>query len=264
MESHIIDQLLTLNRDFYAAFADAFADSRPVADPTMTCILPYIPRRASVLDVGCGNGRLARLLDQERPRVSYVGLDAEPALIERAREQAERLAILADFHVVDVTRPGWRAQIRRAAFDHAPFTVAVILALLHHIPSFDLRASIVRDAAGLLAPGGCLIVSAWQFLTNARMRRKIVDWAEAGVPEGALEAGDYLLDWKRGGRGLRYCHMIDAEEMGRLIAAAGLRLRETFRAGGREGDLSLYAAAERARGLQFGETLEAKRGEVDR
>ncbi len=260
----MIDQLLTLNRDFYTAFADAFADSRPVADPTMTCILPYIPERASVLDVGCGNGRLARLLDQERPRASYVGLDAEPTLIERAREQAEHLTIPAAFHVVDVARPDWPAQIRRAAFDHVPFTLVAILAVLHHIPSFDLRASIVRDAAGLLAPGGCLLISAWQFLTNARMRRKIVDWAEVGIPEDGLEAGDYLLDWKRGGRGLRYCHLIDAEEMGRLIAAAGLRLRETFRAGGREGNLSLYAAAERARPLSFGETLEAKRGEVDR
>ena len=73
------------------------------------------------------------------------------------------------------------------------------------------------------------------------MRRKIVDWSEVGMAEGELESGDYLLDWKRGGRGLRYCHLVDETEVGRLAAESGLRVRETFRAGGREGDLSLFA-----------------------
>jgi capsular polysaccharide biosynthesis protein len=56
-----------------------------------------------------------------------------------------------------------------------------------------------------------------------------------------LDPGDYLLDWKRGGRGLRYCHLVDEAEIERLAAESGLRVCETFRAGGREGDLSLFA-----------------------
>jgi len=240
MKRQTIDQLLTLNRDFYDAFADAFADSRPVTDPSVTCILPYIPERVSVLDVGCGNGRLARLLARERPHAAYVGLDAEAALIERAREQTRHLAIATRFHVTDVTRPGWHETFPPAHFDRA-----VILAMLHHIPSFDLRARILRETARLVSPAGRLIVSTWQFSSNARMRRKIVDWAEVDIPKEALEPGDYLLDWKRGGQGLRYCHMIDEEEIERLAAASDLRVRETFRAGGREGDLSLFAVLER-------------------
>jgi hypothetical protein len=69
----------------------------------------------------------------------------------------------------------------------------------------------------------------------------MVDWSEAGIPEEALDPGDYLLDWKRGGRGLRYCHLVDEAEIERLAAESGLRVCETFRAGGREGDLSLFA-----------------------
>jgi 2-polyprenyl-3-methyl-5-hydroxy-6-metoxy-1,4-benzoquinol methylase len=228
-------KLLALNRAFYAAFARPFADSRSLADPALTSILPHIPQRARVLDVGCGNGRLAVLLDRERPSIAYMGIDAVPGLIEVACAQAERLAhITAEFHVADVTQPDWSLFIDPLSID-----AVVCLAVLHHIPGFDLRVRLLRDMAGLLAPNGRMILSTWQFLDSPRLRRRIVSWAEAGIAEQALEPGDYLLDWRRGGRGLRYCHLVDEAEVGRLATASGLRVREAFRAGGREGDLSL-------------------------
>jgi hypothetical protein len=79
------------------------------------------------------------------------------------------------------------------------------------------------------------------------MRRKIVEWEGIGIDESELDPGDYLLDWKRGGQGVRYCHMVDEGEVEALAAASGLVVRETFRAGGREGDLSLFAVLDRDR-----------------
>ena len=258
MDEEIIEQLLALNHGFYATFAQSFAASRSLSDPALTSILPHIPQRARVLDVGCGNGRLALLLDQERPGATYLGVDAVPELIEVARAQAGRLAtISAEFHVADVAHPGWSEELTgtrpstrlrtgpstllRTGFDRI-----VILAVLHHIPSFGLRAQVLREAAGLLEPDGRVILSTWQFLDSARMRRKIVDWAEASIAEEALEPGDYLLDWKREGQGLRYCHLVDGAEVEHLAAESGLRVRETFRAGGREGNLSLFAILDKS------------------
>ena len=254
MDRETIEKLLALNRAFYAAFAHSFAASRPVSDPALTCILPYIPARASVLDVGCGNGRLAALLDQERPGTTYLGVDAVPELVELARAQAAHLtAIAAEFRVADVARPGWGERLgggrggkegkegKEGREGKEGFDCAVALAVLHHIPGFDLRVRVLREIASLLKPGGRLILSTWQFLDSPRMRRKIVDWAEADLAEEALEPGDYLLEWKRGGRGLRYCHLVDEAEAERLAAASGFRVRQAFRAGGREGDLSLIA-----------------------
>jgi tRNA (uracil-5-)-methyltransferase TRM9 len=249
MDRKVAEKLLALNREFYATFARPFATSRPVCDPTLLCILPYIPQRARVLDVGCGNGRLALLLDRERPGVTYLGIDAAPALIEVARAQADRLTtISAEFCVVDVARPGWGGALTGAPPSTAfrtHFDCVVALAVLHHIPGFDLRVRVLRDVVSVLEPGGCLILSTWQFLGSARMRRKIVDWAEVGISPEALDPGDYLLDWKREGRGLRYCHLVDEAEVERLAAESGLRVRETFRAGGREGNLSLFTALDR-------------------
>ena len=247
MDKDTVDRLLALNRAFYAAFARSFAASRPVSDPALVCILPYIPPRASVLDVGCGNGRLALLLDQERSGARYVGVDLVSELIEVARADTRQLtSVSAEFHVVDVARPGWTSSLMSAIRPSSSvFDTVVALAVLHHIPSFDLRLDVLREISGLLEQGGRLILSTWQFLDSPRMRRKIVDWAGVGIPEAALEPGDYLLDWKRGGSGLRYCHLVDEEEVRRLAAGGGFQVRETFRAGGREGNLSLFAILDR-------------------
>jgi len=252
MDKETTERLLALNREFYATFARPFVASRPVSDPGLVCILPYIPQRARVLDVGCGNGRLATLLDRERPGTIYLGVDAVPELVAVARARADQLTtISAEFRVADVARPGWGGALAGAlpsASLRTRFDIVVALAVLHHIPGFDLRARVLRDIVNLLEPGGGLIISTWQFLGSARMRRKIVDWAEVGIAEGVLDPGDYLLDWKREGRGLRYCHLVDEAEVGRLAAESGFRVRETFRAGGREGNLSLFAVLDRDQG----------------
>jgi tRNA (uracil-5-)-methyltransferase TRM9 len=237
MDDETIETLLALNRRFYTDLAAPFAASRPAGDPVLAPILPHIPERARVLDVGCGNGRLALLLAHERPGTHYVGVDASPDLIAAAQREAGRLeGHSTTFCVADIARPGWTSVLPVGDFDYA-----IALAVLHHIPSFELRARVLNDIGTVLAPAGRLILTTWQFLAHARMRLKIVPWTEAGLAEEQLEPGDYLLDWKRGGRGLRYCHLVDEAEVQRLAAAAGFRVLETFRAGGREGDLSLGA-----------------------
>ncbi len=77
------------------------------------------------------------------------------------------------------------------------------------------------------------------------MRRKIVPWARVGLDPTGLEEGDFLLDWKRGGVGYRYCHLIDEQEIVALASGSDLSLRESWRADGKEGDLSLFAVLEK-------------------
>jgi len=237
VNSETVAKLQTLNEQFYASFADAFSDSRPIQDPALVCILPYIPYGARVLDVGCGNGRLARLLDKERPRATYVGVDLAPDLIRIARGATRDLThVAASFLVADITQPGWYTTL-----PGAPFDCTVSLAVLHHIPSFRLRAQVVQALADTVRAGGTVILSAWQFLNSPRVRRKIVPWSEACIVEDDLEPSDYLLDWKRAGRGLRYCHLIEKHEIEQLADISHLRVRAQFLSGGREGNLGLFA-----------------------
>jgi 2-polyprenyl-3-methyl-5-hydroxy-6-metoxy-1,4-benzoquinol methylase len=236
MNAALVQQLVQINRDFYSRFSSSFAESRSLAQPSLRRLLTYLLPAARVLDVGCGHGRIAHLLDRNRPGARYLGLDFSAELVLLAREGAATIAnISVDFKVADVTQPGWSGVLA-----HRHFDTILLLAVLHHIPAFENRAALLRTLRQHLAPGGRLIISAWQFTTNERMRRKIVPWDRVGLDLTGLETGDHLLDWKRGGLGYRYCHLIDEDELARLAAESGLKELESWRADGKEGDLSLF------------------------
>jgi 2-polyprenyl-3-methyl-5-hydroxy-6-metoxy-1,4-benzoquinol methylase len=237
MDASLVQQLNQINQRFYTQFAGAFAGSRSLNQPSLTRLLNYVPAGGRVLDVGCGHGRIAHLLNRERPGARYVGLDFSAEFVRLARQGAADLTeIVAQFEVADLLQPSWNGVLAGQQFD-----TILILAVMHHIPGFQNRQTILQNLRGHLAPTGRLVLSAWQFTSNQRMRRKIVSWDKVGLERTAeLEVGDYLLDWKRGGVGYRYCHLIDQEELTRLAAGSDLKLLESFRADGKEGDLSLF------------------------
>lgn len=95
-----------------------------------------------VLDVGCGDGRLARSL--AGPDRQVLGLDPSADMIALARDRGAGVAGL---------------EFRRGAFLDQPFPPASFdlvsfVASLHHM---DQEAALVR-AAELLRPGGRLVV----------------------------------------------------------------------------------------------------------
>lgn len=241
MEPQLVQQLIRINREFYTAFASTFAESRSLAQPSLQRVLAHVPPAGRVLDVGCGHGRVAHLLDRDRPGASYVGLDLSPRLIQLAQESTASLArVEVAFDVADLTRPGWAQKVGKRRFD-----TILLLAVLHHIPAYQNRLEILGTLGDHLRPAGRLVLSTWQFTTNRRMRRKIVSWDRVGIDPAGLEPGDYLLDWKRGGVGYRYCHLVDEDELNRLAAGSGLDLLESWRADGKEGDLSLFGVLAR-------------------
>jgi hypothetical protein len=113
--------------------------------------------------------------------------------------------------------------------------------VLHHIPGWHGRRNLLAQLAGLLADDGVLALSTWQFLNEARLRRKVVPWSAAGLAPDQLEPGDYLLDWQRGGAGLRYCHLVDEAELAALAGLAGLQLQAIYYDDGRNKNLNLFA-----------------------
>ncbi len=235
MNNSVRQRLLAINRTFYEQFGASFSGTRFGAQPGWDRIIHYFPPRCAVLDLGCGNGRLALYLDAHLQQVRYVGLDGSEALLAIAREQTAGLqSVSAEFFEMDLSSDAWH----RASHD---FDVVTALAVLHHIPGFAVRQRFVQAASACLKPGGVLILSNWRFAHNPRMQRKLLPWSAAGLREEDVEPGDYLLDWKKDGEGMRYAHQLDEAEVATLAAAAGLQVEEQFVADGREGDLSLYS-----------------------
>ena len=242
MDASTSETLLRLNRTFYDRFARQFAQSRAPDQPGWQRLLPFLPHSGRLLDVGCGHGRLARLLDQQGRRVDYIGVDNSPQLLAIARADAAVLAIPTTFVEADVTADGWLGRLPAGSFG-----AVVSLAVLHHIPGWQRRRDLLAQLAGLLTDEGTLMLSTWQFLNEARLRRKIVPWNAAGLTLDQVEAGDTLLDWQRGGAGLRYCHLVDEAELTALAGQAGLAVQTLFYDDGRSKNLNLFAVLRRRR-----------------
>jgi 2-polyprenyl-3-methyl-5-hydroxy-6-metoxy-1,4-benzoquinol methylase len=228
MDRDMIARLNLINRDFYATVADEFDATRGRAWMGWKPLRPWADQARSVLDVGCGNGRFALWLGAG-DRL-YCGVDGDARLLEHARTA---LAEVDGLQTTLVRRDVVTQGVPRGAFD-----LVVAFGMLHHVPGYANRQDFMRRLASRVRPGGALAVSAWQFMDDARMRARVVPFPAEIAPY--MEAGDALLDWRRGERALRYCHHIDAAELDSLIAASGLPVLNRWSADGASGHLNAY------------------------
>ena len=227
--------LAELNRTFYAGFAGDFARTRRGWPLGFERILPHLHSAANVLDVGCGNGRLLSFLTERGWHGRYLGVDSSAGLLAAAEQDLKGRPAEAGFRLADLLSPHWAAPL----VGLAPDAIAC-LAVLHHIPGAAHRARLVAECAGLLKPGGILIISVWQFLSTPRLRARILPWSRVGLKDDEVDPGDYLLSWGEGAIGHRYCVAIAEETLCELALQAGLATVETFYADGHEGNLGMY------------------------
>jgi len=239
-----VSALIRLNQRFYTACAQSFGQTRTDSTRELDPAIPLIRTRSSLLDIGCGNGRLQRRYHELMPRGIYVGIDFSNELIEEAKRSLKKRFSSIDLHATfiraDITSPGWRDVLRDHLGARIRFSVVSMLAVIHHIPSHELRRRTLKDVSRFLKPDGILILSTWQFAENERMRRKIVDPECVDIDPRALDPGDYILSWRRESLGFRYCRHIDDSELRSLASSCNLGIDRTFRAGGKEGNLSLF------------------------
>ncbi|MEZ4618247.1 MAG: class I SAM-dependent methyltransferase [Caldilineaceae bacterium] len=159
MTPEITATLLQLNRAFYATVATAFDATRgglPVGWRQLQTWLPQpVGRPLRVLDVGCGNGRFAWLLEEWGIVADYVGVDADAQLLTLAAQHAAGLThVRCTFQQADFTEMHWTAQL---ALQTRTFDLVVCFAALHHVPGYRLRAQVVAGLADLVTTGGTII-----------------------------------------------------------------------------------------------------------
>ena len=242
-------QLLALNRAFYATIAEPFDATRLATSAGKSELVRRLPLdqlpAPRVADIGCGNGRLAWLLDERGITLDYTGVDANAQLLAAARSHTASLRHVRAFFVqADLAQADWPERVLQA--DAPRFDIVTCLATLHHLPGYDLRRSVMCQLAALAAPSGLVAISTWQFLTSPRFAAKMLDWAEVGIDASEVEPGDALLPWQQGTYAVRYVHQIDLNEVNMLARAAGLQVEEIYFADGKEGNLNLYALMRRA------------------
>jgi methionine biosynthesis protein MetW len=141
--------------------------SLPATYGALSKVIAKIPPEAEVLDVGCSEGYLARML----PRNRVWGLDYNPDAVARAKQYC------VDASVVDLNSGVLGVPFGRK------FDVIVFADVLEHLLSPD---AVLAHAAQLLKPGGRVVVS----LPNVALWR-----VRMNLLFGAFEYTDYgVLD----------------------------------------------------------------------
>jgi len=166
----------------------------------------------TLLDVGCGSGRLSRRLFEQG--FSVLGIDISPGAIHAARQRtvaADAAGRSLRFEEADV------AADDPPRLDGGPFHVVVCQLVISIIGTIRQRANLLRHVHDVLRPSGHLFLSA----------SGISDTINAGYAR--LYAEDLHLTGERhtylsrdaGGEVLYATHHFAADELARLLEAAG-------------------------------------------
>jgi SAM-dependent methyltransferase len=102
----------------------------------------------TVLEVGCGTGNLLVVAADAQPGATVIGLDPDPAALDRARTKARRR--------------GRRFRVEQGFADelpHADGSVDRVLSafMFHHLPQ-DAKTAMLAEARRVLVPGGQLLL----------------------------------------------------------------------------------------------------------
>ena len=172
--------------DWYLGRIDRLA-ARAAGEAMLAEVLPPAPSR--VLDLGCGDGRLAALVLDARPSVTdVVAVDVSPPMLERAR------ARFGHDDRVDVRR--W--DLADALTPLGEHDVIVSGFAIHHLEHARKR-SLFGEVARQLRPGG--VFANLEVVASATPRLHATFLAAIGRaqddPEDRLAPVEEQLEWMR-------------------------------------------------------------------
>lgn len=203
-------------RDDWRRF-DAGAIPTKESTPRLDSFLQAVKNEAAgqpltLLDVGCGSGRLSRRLFEQG--FSVLGIDISPGAIHAARQRtvaADAAGRSLRFEEADV------AADDPPRLEGGPFHVVVCQLVISIIGTIRQRANLLRHVHDVLHPSGHLFLSA----------SGVSDTINAGYAR--LYAEDLHLTGERhtylsrdaGGEVLYATHHFSADELASLLEAAG-------------------------------------------
>jgi 2-polyprenyl-3-methyl-5-hydroxy-6-metoxy-1,4-benzoquinol methylase len=228
-------RLINLNRQFYTEHGRDFSKTRKKLQPGVLHLLDKLDKHEAILDLGCGNGELARSLSRRGHHGTYLGFDFSVPLLNEAEHEAFTFSV--KFLTADLSEfPEISGELSLS--DN--WSLITAFAVLHHIPSLEHRLKILKKVQELLKTDGIFIHSNWQFLNSPRLKARIQPWDSIGLSPQKVDVNDYLLDWKGGSKGLRYVHHFDENELAELAKASRFEIVETFYSDGENRKSSLY------------------------
>ncbi len=213
------DKIIKQTAKIYDKIAPHFAATREKLWPEITSWRKYLQVGDSVLDAGCGSGRLLQLFTDLN--ISYYGIDISARLLEIAKQSSEHYK---------PSKVHWQqASILSLPFADNFFDHVFCIATLQHIPSAAYRFQGLAELYRVLKSGGRLFMTNW-YLWNKWANKKYhiarqvkVNWL------WGVDKGDVFIPWHSPQLGLsvkRYYHAFKKPELKTLLQSVGFLIEE--------------------------------------
>ncbi len=210
MDPEYAKYLLEKTRQDYDLIADEFSATRQEIWPELTFLFEdYLTEDEKVLDLGCGNGRWFKLF--QKKKIDYIGVDFSKRLIKIAKRNYPQ----AKFQTADILK---------LPFSNNYFDKIYSIAVLHHIPSEELRLKSLKEAKRVLRPGGILILTTWKFHEKKELPLLFKYTILKLIGKSNLDFKDVLEPW--GKKIKRYYHCFSKKELAGLVKRAEFKIKK--------------------------------------
>ncbi len=207
MKKEISDKLLQLSEEEYNAYASEFSTTRTFFWRELEFLKEYVHDGGTVLDIGCGNGRLVDLF--EGMPISYTGIDSSQKLITIAEK--ERGGKGTFIHTSALSLP----------FKDNSFDTVFSIAVLHHIPSLEYRMQFISEIGRVLKPGGTCVLTTWNILQWRFLKIHALHFFKKVFGLSPLDFGDVIIPFGKEKR-KRFVHAMTRQGLRTLFVKNNL------------------------------------------
>lgn len=217
MDQSTTDKLLSQVTRDYNVIAKHFSHTRMDQWYEVSYLIEqYVDPGQVVLDLGCGNGRVADLV--EEIKAQYVGMDVSKELIAIARQ----LRPNHQFYVGDMRQTGFPD----ASFDHV-----LLIASFHHVPGMHYRLDVLNEVYRIVKMGGYVIMTNWNLHQWKFRPQRWKANGEKFLKRHTRDCNDLVIPWKdQKGHVVaeRYYHGYTKKELSALARDSGFTVIDQY------------------------------------
>ena len=196
-------------KNAYDQVADHFNLTRKRALPSQLIdFKQYLANGQHVLDLGCGSGRIIRILKDFE--IDCIFTDISEKQLNYARKEERGKIKNAEFIVQDVLD---------SSFSENKFDVIFCIATFHHLKTKKDRVKFLKNVYSWLKPGSYFLMTNWNLMQKRYLKyifnSKKQSWNDFLIPYKDNQ-GNNMAD--------RYYHSFTHWELKKLLLKAGFKI----------------------------------------